>query len=423
MKRSIAAFWVIFVFTVGGISVAAAQEKVDEGYEIKDTGRYKEQMYDERDYQEDYGDPAEGPADDDWGKLKSKRIRSGWGEEESNAPSAVIVKDGDTLWDLCSQHLGNPWYWQKIWKNNPQIDNAHWIYPGNKVYFSSMDGMGTMVGSEGAAKEDEEMTSSDELGHIPDIMTERDWGEVSEGGKYIIKDYFTSVSAMGYDFYNFRRDGFIAYRELKHSGDLSNSPVENIFLSEGDAVYLKPKKDHKFKLGQKYQIFRSQGEVEHPVTGDDLGVKIEILGQCEVLKLSKHAATARITKSYGAIERGDKIRPWKNPVRDIRPRRNKVGLQGYIVEKQGGRDILSEHEIVYLDKGVSHGVEEGNRMFVIRKMEPSGYDDGLEKDELPFEKIGELVILSAGHQTSVAMVAHSLTGLKIGDKVVMEKNY
>jgi len=136
-----------------------------------------------------------------------------------------------------------------------------------------------------------------------------------------------------------------------------------------------------------------------------------------------HSCEDFVNRFIRAIERGDLVRPWKNPVRDVRPRRNKVSLQGYIVERMNEDEVLAEHQVVYLDKGVSNGIEEGNRLFVIRRMDPSGYNDGLDQDDLPYEKIGELIILSAGHSSSVAMVAHSLTGLKIGDKVVMEKNY
>src|SRR5438874_4760440 len=49
------------------------------------------------------------------------------------SPEEYIIQKGDTLWDLSQKFLNNPWYWPKIWSNNPYIENPHWIYPGNKL--------------------------------------------------------------------------------------------------------------------------------------------------------------------------------------------------------------------------------------------------------------------------------------------------
>src|SRR5258708_30774465 len=48
-------------------------------------------------------------------------------------PEEYVIQKGDTLWDLSQKFLNNPWYWPKIWSNNPYIENPHWIYPGNKL--------------------------------------------------------------------------------------------------------------------------------------------------------------------------------------------------------------------------------------------------------------------------------------------------
>lgn len=42
-----------------------------------------------------------------------------------------VVKKGDTLWDISKRFLVKPWYWKKLWYNNPQIRNPHLIYPGD----------------------------------------------------------------------------------------------------------------------------------------------------------------------------------------------------------------------------------------------------------------------------------------------------
>ena len=48
-----------------------------------------------------------------------------------------VIQRGDTLWDLSGKFLDSPWYWPKLWSYNPQIENPHWIYPGNPLRLSA----------------------------------------------------------------------------------------------------------------------------------------------------------------------------------------------------------------------------------------------------------------------------------------------
>ena len=66
-------------------------------------------------------------------------VLPGLTQEAKETEGVYMIKKGDTLWDISSRFLKDPFLWPKLWERNPYITNPHWIYPGNQIQLTAVE--------------------------------------------------------------------------------------------------------------------------------------------------------------------------------------------------------------------------------------------------------------------------------------------
>ncbi|MFH1809864.1 MAG: LysM peptidoglycan-binding domain-containing protein [Pseudomonadota bacterium] len=359
--------------------------------------------------EEGTGDAIEEAAPaDDAAPAEGEATTEGTSVDLGQAPTEYTVQQGDTLWDLCKRFLNNPWYWPKIWSYNPEIENPHWIYPGNRVRF--YPGAGALPGEIEPGTEPTEV--ADEGGDDIDLDTPDTVDEVELFEAPA--DLPSKLGAAGQQVVP-RRRSFVTREELKSSGEIEGSFAEQEMLTLFQRVYIRMSSSA--QPGQQYELFRVSREVRHPITGSNLGYVTEVLGAASVEKIDGKISTAVITAAYDPIVRGDKAGPVSA---DFNPRINEVAntkkLKGYIVDNVlEFSQISGEYYFVFVDQGSKAGVVAGNTFTVLRA------GDGLtgRVEDYPDEIIGRLLVVDVRDDVSTAVVLKSNREMYPGDRIEM----
>ncbi len=288
-----------------------------------------------------------------------------------------VVQSGDTLYDLAGSNYSDVYQWPKLWGFNPHITNPHWIYPGDIIYLREA----------GARVPAGDMTS----------------GQVSLSAMHL------PVAGM-------------VTNDVEFVGEILASPKEANMLSEHDTVWFELSDENKkSKPGEVYAIVRPDGEV----SSEDgrQGTKYFVVGTLKVTEQKdKYYDSAIITQGFREILRGDKLIPYERQIKVVQPIQSDKDLVAEVVE---GMDVLfhyGEFHYIFVNRGAKDGIRPGNRFFVYQRSE--GLDFGTNKDDqVPFSKIGQVMILDVREDFSFAVVTDSSKEINPGDRLEMYKGY
>ncbi|MCB9643338.1 MAG: LysM peptidoglycan-binding domain-containing protein [Myxococcales bacterium] len=323
------------------------------------------------------------------------------GANWNNAPRSYIVQPGDTLWDISRRFLGSPWFWPKLWSKNPQIQNPHWIFPGNRIGFG-----------QGAGPVEEPEKKNKELGDIT---------RASDKDKLSSSD--VSFSGQGIEGFSLpdviveRRESFVDAKDLQESGVILRGADARTLLSDGDKIYMSFRNIKNVRAGERYTVYRKLRSVYDPESGALMGYMIRIHGTVKISERNKEEAGGILTKTFSEIQKGMLVGPYINHKVKVQIRTNEALIKGYVVRATNNVTLIGQFLQIFINRGSRHGVRKGNTFQIFSR--GGGLRDqmsiGTRKryTRLP---IGKAVVIDVRKNSSVAVVLQSATEIYSGDE-------
>jgi hypothetical protein len=334
-------------------------------------------------------------------------------------PPIHLVRHGDTLWDLSDTYYGNPWQWPRIWSMNPQVTNPHWIYPGDQLRMqpgegsSLYDRMGAGAPGSGGAGQ-------------------------GAGGPGLIN----RRERLSRDTVVLRDQGYIGNVNEDTWGQVAGSPEEQMFLTEGNHIFVLLKPDKAARAGEELAIFRDVRPADK-VEGarKPAGEVVKVLGTVKIDSVDPktHVARGIITESLDIVERGAKVGPVQRKFTVVPPLKSDKPIVAHLLNSFYPHVYVAQNQVVFLDRGSQDGLKPGNRLVVLRRgdtwrqsLNSKMANDRLqvdapeevyieatplpgEDDQFPEEPVAELRILTTQSSTSLAFIVQSRRELVPGD--------
>ncbi|RDV24754.1 LysM domain-containing protein [Alteromonas aestuariivivens] len=323
-------------------------------------------------------------------------------ELKDNAPVTYTVKKNDTLWDIASLFLDQPWLWPELWRNNTQIENPHLIYPGDVLTIRFVDGEPVLE----VQRDKTFLTISPDMvrtvkpspiGVLPwsTLATYISQNEIVEQQDYDLLPYLLGNQSGGIRFVS---DDLVLSRSFGRPDD-------------------------------QYRVVRKQFTIKN-LDGEVVGIQINHIADAEIVE--DEAASqwlVKVSDSNLEAQRGDRLYSGEFTGAQDMTLQPATDQKGHVIGNLHQHELLGKGDVVIVDLG-SDALEPGTVMGIYAQgpdiidgerpqyaSEASAvrsvFNDG-SKVSQPALKIGELIIFKTFDKASYGIISRSRDLVKTG---------
>ncbi len=321
------------------------------------------------------------------------------------APSSYTVKRGDTLWDIASLFLRDPWLWPEIWHVNPQIENPHLIYPGDVLTLAyGADGQPQIRLTRGPAARLNPLLRA---GEVDDAITTIPYEAIAaflERPSVVAKDQLKSAPRV------------VAFRN------------EHTMGASGLEAYVRGLEAA--RIASRYAVVHIGDPIRDPDDGEVLGYQGTYTATA-IVQRPGDPGKALLADSARETQAGDRLigSDVDVPLNFV-PRSPSTDVRGQIVAVVDGVALIGQYRIVALNRGSRHGLQPGHVLAIdtagatIRDTSGSRRFAGLglgssfaPKVRLPDERNGTLLVFRVYERMSYGLIVSAEMPVRVADVV------
>ena len=316
-------------------------------------------------------------------------------------PDVYTVVKGDTLWDISGKFLERPWLWPEIWRVNPQIDNPHLIYPGDRITLVYVEGQPQLVLERGEAGRTVRMSpGTDKLS--PQVRYE---------------PLESAIPSIRLD----AIQAFLVQNRIVEPNVLNNAPYvvqgdsERLVLGAGDRLYVRGV----LPESESFNVVRSGPLYVDPETREVLGREATYIGLGQAVSQDDDIATMYMTDTREEVQIGDRVLPTEERRVDSTffPSAPDGDVRGQIISVFGGVSQVGQFDVVVINRGEREGVAVGNVLAIYKKGALARDRVANETIRLPSERAGLMLVFRTFDKLSYGLVMMTERPLAVYDEV------
>jgi hypothetical protein len=330
-----------------------------------------------------------------------------------NAPDQYVVKKGDTLWDIASKFLTDPWRWPELWRGNKdQIKDPHWIYPGDVLVLDRRTGTLSKRGAGSLADASPVPGKPNEFKLSPTQRAEVVEKPVPVLPANVIEPYLSRPLVLDANVV----DGKVREADaLRNAPRIIGAPDDRYILSAGDSAYVQGLTGDAIE----WNVFRAGDSLVDPENGEVLGLEAVFLGKVRVTRRGD-PAVVQIRSVKQEILRGDRlIVAESETVLNYTLKRPEKDVKARLMTVYGGVGSGGQYSIITVNKGRRDGLEPGSVLALFRSLPPivqtvEGKKEVI-KIQVPDERYGLVTVFRTTDRVAYAIVMEANRPLQVGD--------
>lgn len=315
---------------------------------------------------------------------------------KASHPKQYTVKKGDTLWDISSLFLKDPWYWPEIWQKNTQIQNPHLIFPGDILTLVYVNGQPQIFVNDAQHKSIVQSSNGLPVKKLsPNIRSSALQASIPNIPGDAIRQFLTKPRV-------------VTKEQLEDAPRIIGSEGTHLILGTGSRVYVRGELD---KERVRFTVFKPGDKLIDASTNELLGYEAKYAGEVHIVEYGD-PASGDLTYTEREVLIGDRLLP-----------EDKSKLENmyfpHVPDKEVNAQVISlydalfgvgQHQILVLNKGEQDGMEVGHLLasFTKGKVIRDHHDKHSSKPvKLPNERSGLVMIFKTFDRVSYALTLES----------------